>query len=206
MSDTPNPNPPAPPTTDELTAKLATLRATLAKSLGLGEDANEAAILARVTEATKERDEARAKAADVESRWASEKVDSALRSAFEKSGAKPEHAEDALTLARGLFTVDEKGRVVTRKDATNTVPGVDALAWMHGELKTKRPHYWNVSAGGGAGVTGAGLPVNHGGGDDSCFDPMSKNFNFTRQLAAEGKYGSDFADRARAKYRGRGGR
>lgn len=200
MSDT-NPNSPTPPTVDELTAQLAALRAGLAKGFGLEESATDEALLARAGEVAKERDEARSKAADVESRWASEKVDSALRSAFEKSGAGREHEEDFLLLARGLFEVDEKGGVRTRKDAPNTLPGIDPAAWIVAELQSKRPHYWPTSVGGGA--RGAGF-IPSTGADDSCFDPRSKNYNFTAQLAAEAKYGPAFADKARAKYRGRG--
>jgi hypothetical protein len=198
---TPNPDNLA-PTVEELSAQLATLRATLAKSLGLGEDADEAAILARVADTTKEAEEAKARAADVESRWASEKVDSALRDAFAKSGADAHNAEDFLALARPLFTVDAKtGAVVTKTDAPNTVPGQNAEAWIVSELRAKRSHWWPKSQGAGARGGGA-LPS--GGADDSCFDPSSPNYNFTKQLAAEAKYGAEFADKARARYRGRG--
>lgn len=179
---------------------------------GLAENADDETLTARlgdtetiISERTaalaKERDEAVQRAADIESRWASEKVDSALRLAFEKSGARPEHLEDFLLLARPLFSVDETGAVRTRKDAKEAIPGIDPAAWIHGELKAKRAHYWPTSIGGGS-KGGGSVPV---GGDDSCFDPTSPNYNFTKQLALEAKYGSEFADRARARYRGRGG-
>lgn len=199
MSDT-NPNT---PTVEELTAQLSALRAGLAKGFGLEESATDEALLARAGEVAKERDEARSKAADVESRWASEKVDSALRSAFEKSGAGREHEEDFLLLARGLFEVDEKGEVRTRKDAPNTLPGIDPAAWIVAELRAKRAHWFPHSVGGNARGGGA-LPS--AGADDSCFDPSSPNYNFTKQLALEARYGSEFADKARARYRGRSGR
>jgi hypothetical protein len=199
MSDT-NPNT---PTVEELTAQLSALRAGLVQGFGLGEDATDEALLARAAEIAKERDEARAEAADVESRWAGERVDSALRSAFEKSGAGREHEEDFLLLARGLFEMDEKGEVRTRKDAPNTLPGIDPAAWIVAELQAKRSHWWPLSQ--GASAKGGGF-LPSGGADDSCFDPTSRNYNFTRQLALEAKYGSDFADRARARYRGRGER
>lgn len=197
MSDT-NPNT---PTVEELSAQLAALRSTLAKSVGLGEEADEAAILARITDTTKERDEAKARAADVESRWASEKVDSALRDAFAKSGADPRNAEDFLALARPLFGVDAKtGAVVTKADAPNTVPGQNAEAWIVSELRAKRSHWWPLSL--GAGARGAGFTPG-AGADDSCFNPASPNYNFTAQLALEARHGAEFADKARAKYRGR---
>lgn len=203
MSDTNPNNPPPPPTVEELSAQLAALRATLAKSVGLGEEADEAAILARITDTTKERDEAKARAADVESRWTGEKVDAALRDAFAKSGADPRNAEDFLALARPLFTVDAKtGAVVTKPDAPNTVPGANAEAWIVAELHSKRPHWWPLSQ--GAGARGAGFTPS-AGADDSCFDPRSPNYNFTAQLAAEAKYGPAFADRARQRFGGRGG-
>ena len=199
MSDT-NPNT---PTVEQLSAQLTTLRATLAKSVGLGEEADEAAILARITDTARERDEAKARAADVESRWASEKVDSVLRDAFAKSGADPRNAEDYLALARPLFTVDAKtGAVVTKPDAPNTVPGANVEAWIVSELRTKRPHWWGLSTGGGA--RGAGL-LPSGGASDSMFDPRSPDYSFTAQLAAESKFGPAFADKARQRYNGRGG-
>lgn len=198
MSDT-NPNN---PTAEELSAQLTALRAGLAKGFGLEESTvTDEVLLARAGEVAKERDEARSKAADVESRWASEKVETALRSAFEKSGAGREHEEDFLLLARGLFEADEKG-VRTRKDAPNTVPGVNAEAWIVAELRVKRSHWWPLSQ--GAGARGAGF-IPSAGADDSCFDPRSPNYNFTAQLAAEAKYGPAFADRARQRFGGRGG-
>ncbi len=72
-----------------------------------------------------------------------------------------------------------------------------------GELRVKRAHWWPLSTGGGA--RGAGF-IPSAGADDSCFDPRSPNYNFTAQLAQEAKFGPQFADKARARYRGRGGR
>jgi len=213
VSDT-NPNT---PTTEELSAQLVALRefrAGVAKGFGLGDDADDAAILSRVGDVEKsvsertaalstERDEAKARAADVESRWAGEKVDNALRDAFAKSGADPRNSEDFLALARPLFTVDAKtGAVVTKPDAPNTVPGANAEAWIVAELHSKRPHWWPLSQ--GAGARGAGF-IPSAGADDSCFDPRSPNFSFTAQCAAEVKYGPAFADRARQRFSGRGG-
>jgi hypothetical protein len=199
MSDT-NPNT---PTVDELSARLAAIRTGMAKGLGLAEDATDEALLARAAEVAKERDDSRAEVATLKSAADSGKVDAALRDAFAKSGADPRNAEDFLSLARPLFGVDAKtGAVATKADAPNTVPGASAEAWIVAELRAKRPHWWALSTGGGA--RGAGL-TSHGGGDDSCFDPRSPNYNFTRQLEAEAKHGPAFADKARAKYRGRGG-
>lgn len=93
----------------------------------------------------------------------------ALRAAFEKSGARPEHLEDYLLLARGLFSVEEKGEVRTRKDANETLPGIDPSSWIHAEVKDKRSHYWPASTGGGA--RDGGTLVGAARGDTSCFKP-----------------------------------
>lgn len=218
MSDT-NPNPPS---VEELTTSVEKLtraleaertahkatkdsakesaskfRARVASGFGLGEDADDETLFARLgdtektvaqrTEAlTKERDEALARAADVESRWASEKVDGALRAAFEKSGAKPEHLEDYLTLARPLFGVDEKGNIATKPDAPNTIPGIDPAAWIHSELKAKRSHYFPLSTSGGAkGFSGIG----NVGPNVDCFRQGTSNL--TQQMAMVGRLGEN---------------
>jgi hypothetical protein len=191
---------------EELTAQVAALRefrASIAKGFGLGDDAEDAAILSAVGTTTKERDDSRAEAAKVKGERDADKVDAALRDAFAKSGADPRNAEDFLALARPLFGVDAKtGAVATKADAPNTVPGANAEAWIVSELYAKRAHWWPKSVGGGA--RGAGTTA-HTSADDSMFDPASRNYNFTAQLAAEAKYGPEFADKARARYRGRGG-
>lgn len=172
-------------------------RARIAQGFGLGEDADADAITARLADSetiisertasiAKERDEALRRAADIESRWKGEKVDSALRSAFEKSGAKAEHLEDFLLLARGLFEVGEDGAVRTRKDAPDTLPGIDPSAWIHSELKAKRAHYFPLSSGGGAkGVPGLGAV---GGPSIDCFKPGSHNL--TQQFALVSAHGA----------------
>jgi hypothetical protein len=172
-------------------------RSRIASGFGLGDDANddaisarladtEAALAARTAALTKERDEARARAADIESRWASEKVDSALRAAFEKSGAKPEHLEDFLILARPLFGVDEKGNVRTKPDAPDTLPNADPAAWIHSELKARRSHYWSLSVSGGAkGISGIG---HVGGPSIDCFKPGKHNL--TEQFALVSAHGA----------------
>lgn len=200
MSDT-NPNN-TPPTADELTARLAAIRSGIAKGLGLAEDATDEALLARAAEVAKERDDSRAEVVKLNGERTADKVDATLRDAFAKSGADPRNAEDFLALARPLFTVDAKtGAVVTKPDAPNTVPGANAEAWIVAELRTKRPHWWALSAGGNA--KGAGF-LPSGGADDSMFNPRSPNYNFTAQLAAEARFGPAFADRARQRYGGRG--
>lgn len=185
--------------------------ASLTKARGLPDDSAPEALLAslgdeesRVTERTKalqaERDAAQAKAADVEARWSSEKVTAALSAAFIRAGMKPENAEDALTLARPLFTVDvNTGAVVTKADAPNTVPGQSAESWAMSELRSRRLHWFPGNTSGGA--RGGSHVIPSPVGADSMFDPRSPAHNFTSQLAYESRFGSEAADRARAKYR-----
>lgn len=224
---TPNPNTPPAPTPEDVEKLTKALeaeraehkatkeaargfRARVASGFGLGEDADDETITARLTDSeaalaartaalTKERDEANARAADVEARWAGEKVDAALREAFAKSGAREEHYEDFRNLAGALFHVDPKtGRVVTKPDAPNTVPGSEPLAWIHAELKSRRAFWWPGNVSGNA--RGGGIGANPHG-DDSCFRP-GPTWNLTAQFAYEGKYGSIAADTARRRYGG----
>lgn len=185
-------------------------RATLAQGVGLGEDADAEAISARLADSetiisertasiAKERDEALQRATEVESRWKGEKVDSALRAAFEQSGAGAQHLEDFLLLARGLFEVGEDGSVRTRSDASDTLPGIDPSAWIHAELKARRSHYWPASVGGGARGAGGGTPGP--AGDTSCFKP-GPTWNLTAQFSYEARFGSKAADDARRRYGG----
>lgn len=218
MSDT-NPNTDVEKLTKALEAERAEHKATkeaargfrarVASGFGLGEDTDDETITARMGDTektiadrtaalTKERDDANARAADVESRWAGEKVETALRMAFERSGAKPEHAEDFLLLARGLFGVNEKGEVRTRKDAKDTIPDVDATTWIHSELKARRAHYFPGNVSGNA--RGGGTGTNPMGNTD-CFKP-GRTWNLTRQFEYEAKYGPTAADAARRRYGG----
>lgn len=194
---TPDPNTPTPPTVEELTAQVAVLsefRANVAKGFGLDPAASEdAAILSRITDTTKE-------VSALKSAAEASAVDSALREAFAKSGATGGHYEDFRNLAAEHFHLDPKsGKVVSKPDAPT--PNVDPDTWCVVELRQRRPGWWGLSV--GAGARGAGFAP--GRVDDSMFDPRSPNYNFTAQLAAEAKYGADFADKARARYRGRGG-
>ncbi len=228
MSDTPNPNNPPEhkitPTErrnlkeafeamDKGTSEPGEFLEAVREALGLPEGTDTKAALLKhfpgsdaekvvQRELAKERDDARAELTKVKGERDAEKVNAALRSAFEKSGAGREHEEDFLALARPLFTVDAKtGAVVTRADAPNTVAGQNAEAWIVSELRAKRGFWWPMSQGGAS--RGAGF-LPSGGADDSMFNPRSPNYNFTAQLAAEARFGPAFADRARQRY-GRGG-
>ncbi|MBX3389213.1 MAG: hypothetical protein KF691_07120 [Phycisphaeraceae bacterium] len=191
MSDT-NPNT---PTVEELTAQVAALRefrASVAKGFGLGDDADDAALLARLTETTNERDSSRAEVSAM-------KVDSALREAFAKSGATMGHYEDFRNLAAEHFHLDPKtGKVVTKPDAPT--PNVDPATWCVVELRQRRPGWWPTSQGGGLSARGTGFSAARGPSDD-CFRP-GPSFNFTKQLAFEAQHGAAAADAARRKYGG----
>ncbi|MBN8644799.1 MAG: hypothetical protein J0L61_06095 [Planctomycetes bacterium] len=65
----------------------------------------------RTSVLAKERDQGKAKAAEVQSRWVGEKVEHALRAAFAKSGADPRNERDFIDRYRGTFVVDAKGEV-----------------------------------------------------------------------------------------------
>lgn len=188
---TPDPNnPPPAPTVDELTARLNAIRAGIAKGLGLAEDATDEALLARAEEVAKERDRSRSEVSTM-------KIDSALREAFEKSGATGGHYEDFRNLAAEHFHVDPKtGKVVAKPDAPS--PGVDPAAWCVLELRQRRPAWWPLSQ--GANARGGGYNAARGP-DDSCFRP-GPDFNFTKQLAFEQTHGAAAADAARKRYGG----
>lgn len=189
-------------------AKHGEFRKALAAKFGLAEDAAPDAILARLGESdaekiiaerlapvAKERDEANARAAAAESRWASDRIDRALSDALRKSGVRPELVEPALALARPLFTVDPKsGAVQTKADAANTLPNVGAEAWAFGECRAKFPSFYppNVSGGarGSAGV-GPGTP-----GDASCFRPGSPTHSMTNMARFVDQHGTEAAIRA----------
>lgn len=194
---TPDPNAPTPPTVEELTAQVAALRefrASVAKGFGLDPAASEdTVILSRITDTAKE-------VSALKSAADSAKVDSALREAFDKSGATLGHYEDFRNLAADHFHLDPKtGKVVSKPDAPT--PNVDPATWCVVELRQRRPGWWERSQGGGS--RGSGFAP--GRVDDSCFNPGSPNYSWTKMLEAEAKHGAAFADAARAKYRGRGG-
>lgn len=199
MPDT-DPNAASPPV-DEL-AQLREFAGAVRKALALDDQADQASVLSTLGNVSKELSDTKARAASIEAAWASEKVAGALRASLEASGVKPEFMEDAMLRAVHVFTVDEKGRVVTRADAKDTIPGADPAAWIQGELKAKAARYWPTSTGGGS--RGAGYRNTDASSADAMFDPRSPEHSFTAQLQYESKFGSVAADAARAKYRNRG--
>lgn len=182
------------PELDRLTQFVGTVR----KALALGDDADEAAITAALGTRLGDANAAIERAKTIEQTWASEKTDAALLAAFDKSGARPEHKDDFLLLARGVFTLKD-GKVITREGAANTVPGMDPAQWIQAQLKTVRGFWWPGSQGGGA--RGGGIGTNPNGNTD-CFKP-GPTFSITGQLAYIASHGEAAAQRAAAQYGGK---
>ncbi len=73
-----------------------------------------------------------------------------VRAAVAKSKGFNAHAvEDAIVFAERMLEVNEDGNVVTR-DSVGVTPGVDATVWLQ-EMQAKKPHWWGITEGGGAG-------------------------------------------------------
>ncbi|QOI99247.1 MAG: hypothetical protein HRU70_01575 [Phycisphaeraceae bacterium] len=181
-------------------------RTAILTPLGLPDNAPAETITARIGDVEKtitdrtaalttERDEARTRLADVEGRWAGEKVDRSISDALSRSGMIADNATDALALARPLFVLSEKGEVVTKADAAGVIPGATPDQWIIAQLRTLRPHWWPKSAGGGAsGGSRGGMAM----GDDSCFRPES--WNVTLQARYEKLHGTRAAEAAARRY------
>lgn len=160
MSDT-NPN----ADLERLTAFVGEVR----KTLGLAEDADEAAITSALGTRLGDAAAAVERAKTIEQTWANEKVDAALRSALTAGGILPEFMEDAMLRAKAVgFVLNDKGEVVTKPDAKDTIPNTSPAAWVQGELKAKAPRFWPTSV--GAGAKGAGFAA-HTGASMECFRP-----------------------------------
>ena len=101
------------------------------------------------------------------------KISDTVTEALRKSaGLQPTAYDDALMLAERVFEIDELGRVVTR-DGVGVTPGIDPTVWLS-EVKSKRPHWWGPTVGGGA----AG---SHTGGVSSDNPWSAKSWNMTKQ-------------------------
>lgn len=200
----PNAAPPADgaPPVDEL-AQLREFAGSVRKALALDDQADQASVLSTLGNVSKELSDTKARAASIETAWASEKVSGALRTALESSGIKPEFMEDAMLRALPLFTVNERGEVVTKADAKDTVPGQAPASWIVSEFRAQvNGRYWPLSQ--GAGSKSSGYRHADASSADSMFDPRSAGHSFTEQLRYEQTFGSAAADAARAKYRNRG--
>lgn len=174
--------------------KAAEFTGTMRSALALGDDADEAAIVARlgdtesvVTAKTAalaaERDAARTEVNTIKAEWADFKITAALGEAFRRSGAMEQNTADYMALAKPLFTLGSDGGIVTRDGAPNTVPGMTPDQWIVAQLRSARPHWWPLSSGGGAKGAG-GLPPS-AGVDLSGF----RSGNVTAMMSAIGTYG-----------------
>lgn len=164
-------------TVDRLTALAGGVR----KALALGDDADDAAILAALDTTTKERDEAKTRANTIAAARDAERLDAEIRHALGTSGIFAQNTDDAATILRGVLEVKE-GRVVT-KAAPNVVPGQTPEQFIAGQLQSMRPHYWPLSR--GAGAKGAGHAP-HAGADASCF---REGGTMTAQMALVARVG-----------------
>ncbi len=160
MSDT---NPNTNPDLDRLTRVVGTVRT----ALGLDDQADEASITSALSTRLGDAAAAVERSKAIELERANEKVDAALRSALTAGGILPEFTEDAMLRAKAVgFVLNDKGEVVTKPDAKDTIPNTSPAAWVQGELKAKAPRFWPTSI--GAGAKGAGYAV-HGAIDVTPF-------------------------------------
>lgn len=152
---------------DELQAQIDRLNALaggVRKALGLGADADDAAILTALGNTTKERDEAKTRADTIAAERNAERMDAEIRHALGKAGISAQNTDDAAAILRGVLEVTDKG--VVTKAAPNVVPGQTPEQFIAGQLRTLRPHYWPLSVSGGS--KGGGYTA-HAGADVSCF-------------------------------------
>ena len=76
-----------------------------------------------------------------------------VRSELIKNKVIPEAHDDALMIADRIFEIPEEGGRPVTKEGVGVTPGITADIWLQ-EMQPKRPHWWPLSAGGGA--TGGG--------------------------------------------------
>lgn len=161
--------------------RLNALAGGVRKALGLGDDADDAAILAALGTTTKERDEAKTRADTIAAERDAERISGEIRHALGASGIIAQNTDDAAAILRSVLEVKE-GRVVT-KAAPNVVPGQTPEQFIASQLRGMRPHYWPTSTGGGS--KGAGHTA-HAGADVSCF---REGGTMTAQMALVARVG-----------------
>jgi len=83
------------------------------------------------------------------------KIDDAVRRVATDLKVLGPAIDDVLLNAGTIFELDEQGKVVTR-DNVGVTPGLTPDVWLK-DMQEKRPHWWPVSKGGGAGGSGADL-------------------------------------------------
>ncbi len=102
-------------------------------------------------------------------------VTDAVRSAAVVSKIIDTAMDDVIMLGERMFEITEDGKVLT-KDKVGVTPGIEPDIWLS-EMKERRPHWWPVSTGGGAGGSGSGA-----GFSDNPFS--NEHWNLTKQGAA----------------------
>lgn len=174
MSDT---NPNTSPDLERLTAFVGEVR----KALNLDDAADEAAITSALGTRLGDAAAAVERAKTIEQTWASEKITSALTTAYGRAGAKPEHLPDFMLLTKDWFELKD-GHVVTRAGVPNVAEGCTPEQAIQGFVKSMRPAYWPLSVSGGS--KGAGFAA-HTGPDLSCF----KGGTMTDQMSMVARVG-----------------
>lgn len=131
--------------------------------------------------------------------WANARGGDKCHDCSHRSRMDKRNLPDALTLMRPLFTVDEKGRVITKGGDTGEPAGLSPDEFVSSRLTSLRGHWFPASIGGGATGGGTNFAAT---GDTSAFDPRSPNYSITRQFQLEAERGTKWADAARRKYGG----
>lgn len=102
------------------------------------------------------------------------KVGDAVNNAARKLKITDTAVQDAVVIAERLFEVHEDGSILAR-DGVGTTPGITVDEWLN-DQKTKRPHWWGISEGGGASGGRVGSMAIEGG------NPFTnEHWNMTRQ-------------------------
>ncbi len=158
---------------DEAVDKLATARAATAA----------APLTASLDAMTKERDTLTTENGEFKTDRTNRIISDAVRSAATGVKIIDTAVDDVLLLGEQIFEVNDDGAVLTR-DNVGVTPGIAPDIWLS-EMQDKRPHWWPVSTGGGAGGSGSG-----GGFAENPWSP--EHWNMTAQGAAVK------ADRAKA--------
>lgn len=92
---------------------------------------------------------AEAMASEKDGALKSYKIGNAVSKAAADLKIIPEALEDVSLYAERIFTLDDDGRVAV-KDEVGFTPGLDPKDWL-AEMREKRPHWWGVNQGAGAG-------------------------------------------------------
>ena len=102
-------------------------------------------------------------------------ITDAVKKAARTSKVIETAVDDVMMLAERVFEINEEGLVLV-KDQVGYTPGIAPDIWLS-EMQEKRPHWWPVSTGGGAGggTGGTGFAKNPWSGD---------HWNLTEQAKA----------------------